>query len=163
MRNLHRKQKHQGGKDVSSDQTKVDKVQAEQEQDSSHTVANKIPEASKTQIETKKKKETTTYRVKTIRGGRGVLIRLRRARADYKFNTKKTLEKAIKNLEELAEEAHKRATSKYLPTEERQKWAKIEAYLYQTIASISKTYDLQQIEEKLEEMNRHIEEIMEKP
>jgi hypothetical protein len=64
-------------------------------QNSSQTVANKTQEASKTQAKTKKKKETTTYRIKSIRGGRGILIRLRRVRADYEFNTKKTLEKAI--------------------------------------------------------------------
>jgi len=147
---------------MSSDQAKVNDVEAEQEQNSSQTVANKTQEALETQAKTKKKKETTPFRIKSIRGGRGVLLRLRRVRADYELNTKKTLERAIRNLEESAEEAHKRATSKYLSTDERQKWAKIEAYLYQTIASISKTYDLQQIEEKLEEMNRRIEDIMEK-
>ena len=61
------------------------------------------------------------------------LVKARRVRIAYPLDTKKTLEDAIKKLEELAADAHKRATSKYLPMEVRQKWARVEAYVYQVI------------------------------
>jgi hypothetical protein len=71
--------------------------------------------------------------------------RLRRARETYTVNTRRTIEKALRNLEELADEAHTRATSKYLPTEDKQKWTRIEAYIYQTVNGLTKTRDNQEI------------------
>ena len=87
--------------------------------------------------------------------------RVRRVREKYEVNTRKTIENAIRNLEELAEEAHRRATSKYLPTEVRQKWARLEAYVYQTINSLTKTYDSQMVMEKLKELTHRVEELEE--
>jgi len=96
-------------------------------------------------------------------GRRGVFPRrVRGVKDSYEVDTKATIEKAIRNLEELAEEAHRRATNKYLPTEDRQKWARIEAYIYQTINSLAKTHDTQMITERLEELTRIVDKLSEK-
>jgi hypothetical protein len=79
----------------------------------------------------------------------------------YRLNTRKTIEKAIMNLDELADEAHIRAKSKYQPVEARQKWARIAAYIYQTINSLAKNYDSQLVLEKLEALTSRVEELME--
>ena len=70
-------------------------------------------------------------------------------------------EQAVQQLTELANEAHKRATAKYLPTKDRQKWSRIAAYIHQTVNSLLKAYDNHVINEKLEELNRRVEELME--
>jgi len=77
------------------------------------------------------------------------------------LDTRKTIENAIRNLDELADEAHTRATSKYQPVEARQKWARIETYVYQTINSLTKNYDSQLVMEKLEALTRRVEGLME--
>jgi len=88
-------------------------------------------------------------------------VRTRRVGRVYKLDTRETIENAIRNLDELAEEAHARATSKYKPVEARQRWARIEAYIYQTINSLTKNYDSQLVMEKLEALTRRVEEYME--
>lgn len=92
---------------------------------------------------------------------RRFISRALRVRRVYKVDTRKTIENAIRNLGELAEDAHSRATSKYQPVEARQKWARIEAYVYQTINSLTKTYDSQLVMEKLEALTRRVEGLME--
>ena len=92
---------------------------------------------------------------------RGFTLRTRRVRIDYVLDTRKIIENAITNLEELAGEAHTRATAKYLPTDTRQKWARIETYIYQTINTLTKNYDSQQIAQRLEELNARVEKLME--
>ena len=87
--------------------------------------------------------------------------RLRSVRERYEVDTRKTIENAIRNLEELAEEAHGRATSKYQPTEHRQRWARIEAYLYQTISGLARAHDGRLVLEKLEELTAAVDELME--
>jgi len=87
-------------------------------------------------------------------------VRTRRVGRLYKLDTRETIENAIRNLEELAEEAHARATSKYQPVEARQRWARIEAYIYQTINSLTKNYDSQLVVETLEALTRRVEEYM---
>ena len=104
--------------------------------------------------------DTTVY-VEPGTEKRRFVSKARRVRRTYEIDTREVIEKAIKRLMELAEEAHKRATSKYQPTEARQKWVSIEAYIYQTINSLTKTYDSQQVMEKLEELERIVEELME--
>ena len=108
-----------------------------------------------------KEQKTPATQVGHPRKGEVFPRRLRRVGERYEVDTRKTIENAIRNLEELAEEAHKRATSKYLPTEVRQRWTRIEAYLYQTINSLTKTYDSQMVMKKLEELTRIVEELME--
>ena len=92
---------------------------------------------------------------------RGFTLRTRRVRIDYVLATRKIIENAITNLEELAGEAHTRATAKYLSTDTRQKWARIETYIYQTINTLTKNYDSQQIAQRLEELNARVEKLME--
>lgn len=92
---------------------------------------------------------------------RGFALRTRKVRIDYVLDTRKIIENAITNLEELAGEAHTRATAKYLPTDTRQKWARIETYIYQTINTLTKNYDSQQIAQRLEELNARVEKLME--
>lgn len=111
----------------------------------------------------KKEKEPESPAIRIRRPRKGDLFprRVRGIRKKYEVDTRKTIENAIRNLEELAEEAHKRATSKYLPTEVRQKWTRIEAYIYQTINSLTKTYDSQMVMAKLEELTRRVEKYVE--
>jgi len=87
--------------------------------------------------------------------------RLRRGGETYTVDTRRTIEKALRNLEELADEAHSKATSKYQPTEDRQKWARIEAYIYQTVNGLTKTRDTQEIMEKLEELTSVVDKLTE--
>jgi len=92
---------------------------------------------------------------------RGFKLRTRKVKLDYVLDTRKIIENAITNLQELAGEAHTRATAKYLSTDTRQKWARIETYIYQTINTLTKNYDSQQIAERLEELNTRVEKLME--
>jgi DNA-binding ferritin-like protein (Dps family) len=108
-----------------------------------------------------KEQKTPATQVGHPRKGEVFPRRVRGVRERYEVDTRKTIENAIRNLEELAEEAHKRATSKYLPTEVRQKWTRIEAYLYQIINSLTKTHDSQMVMEKLEELTRIVDKLME--
>ena len=108
-----------------------------------------------------KEQKTPATQVGHPRKGEVFPRRVRGVRERYEVDTRKTIENAIRNLEELAEEAHKRATSKYLPTEVRQKWTRIEAYLYQTINSLTKTHDSQMVMERLEELTRDVDRLME--
>jgi len=87
--------------------------------------------------------------------------RVRRFGETYTVNTRRTIEKALRNLEELADEAHTRATAKYQPTEVRQKWARVEAYIYQTVNGLTKTRDNQEIKEKLEELTCVVNKLVE--
>jgi len=103
------------------------------------------------------KADTTTIQIR-----RGPFPRrMQGVREKYKFDTRKLIENAIRDLMKLTEEAHKYATAKYQATENRQKWARIEAYIYQTINSLTKTYDTQRALEKLEELTRIVEKYME--
>lgn len=108
-----------------------------------------------------KDEESPRVQIRELRRGDVFTRRVRDVRESYEVDTRATIQRAIKNLEELAEEAHRRATSKYLPTAERQRWARIEAYIYQTINSLAKTRDSQMIQEKLEELTRRVDKLME--
>ena len=70
-------------------------------------------------------------------------------------------ERAIEQLTELADAAHDRATAKFLPTDVRQRWSRIEAYIHQTANSILKAYDSHAINEKLEELVGRVDELVE--
>jgi len=94
--------------------------------------------------------------------GEGFPRRVSEVVETYELDTRESIKKAIRNLEELAEEAHRRATSKYLPTEVRQKWARIEAYIYQTLNALTKNYDSQRVMEKLRELTERVNGLMEK-
>jgi hypothetical protein len=109
-----------------------------------------------------KTEEKSTKRRIRHRDDRIFTRRARLIRNMYVLSTKKIREDAINRLQELAEEAQKRATSKHLATEARQKWAKIAAYLYQTLNSILNSYDEAYILEKLEEIEEYVKEHEEK-
>ncbi len=64
-------------------------------------------------------------------------------------------------MSELADAAHRRAIAKYLPTADRQRWSRIEAYIHQTANSILKAYDSHAINEKLEELAGRVDELVE--
>ena len=87
--------------------------------------------------------------------------RVSEIREVYVLDTEEVLENAIANLVELAGEAHKRATNKYVPTRDRQRWARVEAYIYQTINSLLKTHDDQQVLKKLRELEETVKRLME--
>ena len=87
--------------------------------------------------------------------------RTRKIKDHYKVNTRSIREDSIKKLKELADKAQKWAISKYIPTETRQKWAKITAYVYQTLNAVTNSYDQVYIIEKMEELTERVEEFME--
>ena len=80
---------------------------------------------------------------------------------EYVTDTKKVRERAIKQLQQLADEAHSRATNKYQSIESRQQWAKIEVYVIQTLNSLVKSYDQQKIMEKMEDLTARVHKLME--
>lgn len=111
--------------------------------------------------EKKNEEEITTIRM-TPRVYSEFLVRTRRVRDNYEINTKGTIENALQNLKELVDEAHKRATSKNLPTNVRQKWMRIEIHICQAINTLTKNYDNQWAAEKLKELTLLVEKYMEK-
>jgi len=92
---------------------------------------------------------------------RKFLVRTRRIRLKSPVDPQQYREQAIVQLTELADVAHDRATSKYLPTADRQKWSRIAAYVHKTANSILEAYDGHAISEKLEELTCRVEELME--
>jgi len=58
--------------------------------------------------------------------------------------------------------AHKYATDEKLTAPQRLKWARIEAYIYQTINSILREYDHAQIKKRIEELKQMIEDELRK-
>jgi len=88
-------------------------------------------------------------------------VRTRRIRSKSTVDPQRYREQAIVQLTELADVAHDRATSKYLPTADRQKWSRIAAYVHKTANSILEAYDGHAINEKLEELTCRVEELME--
>ena len=94
---------------------------------------------------------------KKIGGGRGpqngfVLKFL----ADVKaLDTQLAREKAIENLETLAKKAHTKATGEGTGAI---KWARIEAYVYQVINTLMRTYDQADIKRQFDDLKRMIED-----
>jgi len=74
-------------------------------------------------------------------------------------DTKAIREKMIRNLEELMDFAHKKSTDPNLSPKARQSWARLEAYIAQTLNSIINDYDIVNIKKKLEELKRLAEEL----
>lgn len=79
-------------------------------------------------------------------------------RALAKIDTCKKREKAIRRLEKIAKLAHRYATNKNIKMApfERIKWARCEAYIYQVINSVMKSYDAVEIKQKLDELKKMI-------
>ena len=85
----------------------------------------------------------------------------RRIRSRSSVDPQEYREEAIVQLKELADAAHSRVIAKYMPTADRQKWSRIEAYIHQTANSILKAYDSHGINEKLEELAGRVDELVE--
>ncbi len=94
------------------------------------------------------------------RSFRRFLVRTRRIRYKSPVDPQRYREQAIVQLTELADAAHSRAISKYLPVADRQRWSKIATSVHQTANSILKAYDSHAINEKLEELTCRVEELM---
>ena len=75
-----------------------------------------------------------------------------------KVDTKVIREKMIRNLEELMDFAHKKSVDSEISPKARQSWARLEAYIAQTLNSIINDYDIVNIKKKLEELKRIVEE-----
>jgi hypothetical protein len=74
-------------------------------------------------------------------------------------NTQSLRADLILDLKVLAEMAHEQATKTKRgkkPTREQQKWAKLAAYISRSINIIAKEYDTGKIKEKLEELEKRI-------
>lgn len=89
------------------------------------------------------------------------VVRTRRIRSKSSVDPQLYREQAIQQLKELADAAHGRATARFLPTADRQKWSKIATSVHQTANSILKAYDSHAINEKLEELTGRVERLME--
>jgi len=101
-----------------------------------------------------------------MRGGRGVTPKISRKRASLlemikkvkRIDTQTTRKTIIKHLKKLIKIAHNFATDKSLSLKDRREWARLEAYLAQTLNSIAKTYDMMQIKRQVEELKRLVDQ-----
>lgn len=75
------------------------------------------------------------------------------------IDTKAVREKMIRNLEQLLDFAHRKATDPELSPKARQSWARLETYIAQTLNSIVNDYDIVSIKKKLEELKKIAEEL----
>jgi len=92
-----------------------------------------------------------------LKGGRGLpqtLHKVARIAEKFQLDTQKIREKLIFDLQTLAEEIHCHATDRRGDGKARREWARLEAYISQTINSIAKQYDVAKIREKLEELRK---------
>jgi len=97
------------------------------------------------------------------RGGIKTLSRkIRKITKKFDGDTQRIRGDLILDLKFLAELAHDQATKIKKggrPTKEHRNWARLAAYISQTINSIAKEYDLMKIKEKLEEIKRMVEKL----
>jgi hypothetical protein len=85
--------------------------------------------------------------------------KIRRTAKKFDVNTQGIRADLILDLKALAEMAHEQATKikeRGRPTKEHQKWAQLSAYISRSINIIAKEYDTIKIEEKLEELEKRI-------
>jgi len=73
------------------------------------------------------------------------------------LETQKMREEIVKQLEELAKEAHQSAMDRRLKASTRVKWARVEAYIYQVISGITKQYDVVEINKRIKELKELVE------
>ncbi|RLC33241.1 MAG: hypothetical protein DRZ76_04550 [Candidatus Nealsonbacteria bacterium] len=76
-----------------------------------------------------------------------------------KINTEELRERMIEQLRELMDIAHKHSVDEELSVKERQNWARLEAYIAQTLNSIINDYDISNIKKKLNELKKLAEEL----
>jgi hypothetical protein len=85
--------------------------------------------------------------------------KIRRTAKKFDLNTQTLRADLILDLKVLAEMAHEQATKKKRgrkPTKQQQKWSKLAAYISRSINIIAKEYDTGKIKEKLEELEKRI-------
>jgi hypothetical protein len=85
--------------------------------------------------------------------------KIRRTAKKFDCNTQEIRADLILDLKVLAEMAHEQATKtteRRKPTKEQQKWAKLAAYISRSINIIGREYDSGKIKEKLEELEKRI-------
>jgi hypothetical protein len=85
--------------------------------------------------------------------------KIRRTTKKLDLNTQELRADLILDLKVLAEMAHEQATKTKRgkkPSKEQQKWAKLAAYISRSINIIAKEYDTGKIKEKLEELEKRI-------
>jgi len=85
--------------------------------------------------------------------------KIRRTAKKFTLNTQELRADLILDLKVLAEMAHNQATKTKRgkkPTKEQQKWAKLAAYISRSINIIGREYDSGKIKEKLEELEKRI-------
>jgi len=100
-----------------------------------------------------------------VRGERGV-PKLTRKKASLReiakkikrIDTQRTRKDIIERLKQLIEIAHGFATDKNLNPNVRKDWARLEAYLSQTLNSIARTYDMMMIKRQVEELKRIVDQ-----
>jgi hypothetical protein len=83
---------------------------------------------------------------------RMVCNRLQKCRRILQINTQKIRFKLIKKLEETFDCAHTLSQNTCLDICDREKWAKIAAYVAQTINSISAGFDEQKVNREIDEL-----------
>ena len=85
--------------------------------------------------------------------------KIQRTTKKFNFDTQEIRADLILDLKVLAEMAHEQATKTKQgrkPTKEQQKWAHLAAYISRSINIIAKEYDTGKIKEKLEELEKRI-------
>ena len=83
---------------------------------------------------------------------RMVCNRLEKCRRILEIDTQQIRFKLIKKLEEMFDCAHGLSQNRGVDLRERQKWAKIAAYIAQTINSVSAGFDEQRVNRDLDEL-----------
>ena len=85
--------------------------------------------------------------------------KIRRTAKKFDINTQEIRADLILDLKVLAEMAYEQATKikeRGRPTKEHRKWAQLSAYISRSINIITKEYDTGKIKEKLEELEKRI-------
>jgi len=86
-----------------------------------------------------------------------IIFFTQKIRRIVKIDVGEMREKALQNLEKLAQEAHIHAMDQAKDEKERRDWARIAGYIYQTLNSIASEYDVEKIKQRLEELRRFVE------
>jgi hypothetical protein len=85
--------------------------------------------------------------------------KIRRTAKKFDVNTQEIRAGLILDLKALAEMAHDQATKvkeRGRPSKQQQKWAHLAAYISRSISTITREYDTGKIKEKLEELEKRI-------
>jgi hypothetical protein len=86
--------------------------------------------------------------------------KIRRTAKKFDVNTQEIRAGLILDLKALAEMAHDQATKikeRGRPSKQQQKWAHLAAYISRSINTITREYDTGKIKEKLEELEKRID------